>query len=380
MLVNCPLTSDKKMASQGPVDLSKLRDQVSRKAGDTREKGRLMLNHLEEYSALIDKLETLSQQTQHKVMVPMTSKAFMPGSLVHTNEILVLLGDNWFVETSAQKAAAIARRRVKACGEILDNLQKEYELVEGWKKQAGDLLKEKDDYIDIIEDYDPEAEMQWRERNKENKKRERKEAEDNKSDEDLLRRLEELEIEEALEEQLEAGEDDEDSDEYESEITSEESDVTDDEEEDEDGLSVTNLGMNQAVRPKVSWVNLEENANQNSALEPLRTLKFKHSASVDKDQTEYRNDSSVPQTPADLIHFSCQAPKSILKSRDSGVLRREEEGEEKREREPVSETEPEPAVQDTIVERDLSDKTELSEEPVRKVSKFKASRLQTKPS
>ena len=260
------------MASQGPgrnpLDLSKLREQVSLKAGDTKEKGRLMLQHREEYSTLIEKLETLSDLTQHKVMVPMTSKAFMPGSLVHTNEILVLLGDNWFVETSANNAAAIARRRVKACGDILDNLQKEFERVEGWRKQAGDLLKEKDDYIDIIEDFDPEAEMEWRERNKENKKRERKAAEENKSDEDLLRRLEELEIEEALEEQLDDGEDDEDADidgsedEYESEITSDESDVTE-EDEDEDGLSVTNLDINntKTVRRKVSWGNLEETVN-----------------------------------------------------------------------------------------------------------------------
>ena len=102
------------MASQGPpVDslaLSQLTEQVRLKAEATREKGRVMLQHREEYSTLADRLETLSDLTQHKVMVPMTSKAFMPGKLVHTNEILVLLGDNWFIETSAKNAAAIARR------------------------------------------------------------------------------------------------------------------------------------------------------------------------------------------------------------------------------------------------------------------------------
>merc|ERR550517_593747 len=198
--------------------------------------------------------------------------------------------------------------------------------------QAGDLLKEKDDYVDIIEDFDPQAEMEWRERNKESKKRERKAAEENKSDEDLLRRLEELEIEEALEEQLDDGEDDEDADidgsedEYESEITSDESDVTE-EDEDEDGLSVTNLDINntKTVRRKVSWGNLEETVNQNLAMEPLRTLTFQHSASDNQDRTEPQVESSVPRTPADLIHFSCKAPKSILKGGEREVLRREEE-------------------------------------------------------
>lgn len=38
----------------------------------------------------------------------------MPGQIVHTNEILVLLGDNWFVERSAKQAAAIVDRRMES--------------------------------------------------------------------------------------------------------------------------------------------------------------------------------------------------------------------------------------------------------------------------
>ena len=52
----------------------------------------------------MDKLETITDKITHEVMVPFTKKAFMPGHLVHTNEILVLLGDNWFVERSAKQA------------------------------------------------------------------------------------------------------------------------------------------------------------------------------------------------------------------------------------------------------------------------------------
>ena len=46
--------------------------------------------------------------------VPFGKLAFMPGQLVHTNEILVLLGDNWFVERSAKQAAEIVDRRMKS--------------------------------------------------------------------------------------------------------------------------------------------------------------------------------------------------------------------------------------------------------------------------
>ena len=37
----------------------------------------------------------------------------MPGQLVHTNKILVLLGDNWFVDRSASQAGDIVSRRIK---------------------------------------------------------------------------------------------------------------------------------------------------------------------------------------------------------------------------------------------------------------------------
>ena len=57
-----------------------------------------------------------------QVMVPLTSKAFMRGHLVHTNELLVLLGDNWFMEASAKRAAEVASRRLRECDNILEKV------------------------------------------------------------------------------------------------------------------------------------------------------------------------------------------------------------------------------------------------------------------
>jgi unconventional prefoldin RPB5 interactor 1 len=48
--------------------------------------------------------------------VPFGAMAFMPGQLQHTNEIMVLLGDDWFVERSAKQACEIVDRRLK--GEV----------------------------------------------------------------------------------------------------------------------------------------------------------------------------------------------------------------------------------------------------------------------
>lgn len=38
----------------------------------------------------------------------------MPGQLYHTNEIMVLLGDNWFAKRSAKQAIEMVERR-KQC-------------------------------------------------------------------------------------------------------------------------------------------------------------------------------------------------------------------------------------------------------------------------
>ena len=62
------------------------------------------------------------------------SKAFMLGQLVHTNEILVLLGDNWFAERSAKQAGQICQRRLIKCKDQLDKLREEKKLVQGWQK------------------------------------------------------------------------------------------------------------------------------------------------------------------------------------------------------------------------------------------------------
>lgn len=45
----------------------------------------------------------------------------MPGQLYRTNEVLVLLGDNWFSERTAYQANQIVERRLK--GITLPNIQ-----------------------------------------------------------------------------------------------------------------------------------------------------------------------------------------------------------------------------------------------------------------
>ena len=40
----------------------------------------------------------------------------------HDDKVLVLLGDNWFMEASAKKAAEVAARRLQECDKILEKV------------------------------------------------------------------------------------------------------------------------------------------------------------------------------------------------------------------------------------------------------------------
>ena len=88
----------------------------------------LLLNRTkfkDDYIALRTRLETLPNELRYNIMVPISKVAFMPGRLVNTNEILVLLGDNWFVEKSAKQSCELIDRRLKSIETFLDELVKE---------------------------------------------------------------------------------------------------------------------------------------------------------------------------------------------------------------------------------------------------------------
>lgn len=118
-----------------------------------------------DYEALGERLRTLPERVSHEVMVPLNSLAFMPGRLIHTNEVLVLLGDNWFVQRSASQAMDIAKRRAEQCKKMREELKAEREQRTNWIKYTDELHRESG-YADIREPYDPAEESAWRERHR----------------------------------------------------------------------------------------------------------------------------------------------------------------------------------------------------------------------
>ncbi|XP_074864634.1 unconventional prefoldin RPB5 interactor 1 isoform X2 [Carettochelys insculpta] len=88
-------------------------------------------------------------------MVPFGPLAFMPGKLVHTNEVTVLLGDNWFSKCSAKQAIGLVEHRKKHVRKALDDLQKVMKNFESRIEFTEDLQKMSDaagDFVDIREE------------------------------------------------------------------------------------------------------------------------------------------------------------------------------------------------------------------------------------
>lgn len=96
----------------------------------------------ESLTALRSTLQTLPDKTAHDIMVSMGSMAFFPGKLIHTNEITVLLGDNYFIERSAHQATGIVNRRLDGVKEETERLRKALENIKAEQKFSSQL----DDY------------------------------------------------------------------------------------------------------------------------------------------------------------------------------------------------------------------------------------------
>ena len=65
----------------------------------------------------------------------------MPGKIVKTNEVLVLLGDNWFVERSTKQSCEIIDRRLNGIEKHLEKLQKEIQMFKEKLSWTSDVAK-----------------------------------------------------------------------------------------------------------------------------------------------------------------------------------------------------------------------------------------------
>ncbi|XP_052894873.1 unconventional prefoldin RPB5 interactor-like protein [Anopheles moucheti] len=180
----------------------------------------------QEHMELKENLRMYQKAPKADIMIPIGTKAFLPGQLYHTGEVMVSHGCGYFSDCSSEQAQLIADRRIKLAEELLQKYERERSLYNdklevplAGEAFAGGNVQE------IVEAYDEEAEKRWREehryRVRQNKQKEAKERAANKnaaldiSDNELFTKLEEMELLEELEQEMDqlelpTGDDDDD--------------------------------------------------------------------------------------------------------------------------------------------------------------------------
>uniref|UniRef100_A0A8C1L7J2 Protein phosphatase 1 regulatory subunit 19 n=1 Tax=Cyprinus carpio TaxID=7962 RepID=A0A8C1L7J2_CYPCA len=208
------------MAATGKVKRSKDLPQGVERLKEEHRKVRME----KDYESLQERLRTLPDKLSYDIMVPFGPLAFMPGKLVHTNELTVLLGDNWFAKCSAKQANTLVEHRKKHVKNALDDLQKVMKNFQNRADFTDDLKKltgDTEGFLDIREEVINEEDFtkgKHRLAHKPNSKpkqeylleleedKEKKEEDEERktgllSEEELWARLDELEREEELQDE-----------------------------------------------------------------------------------------------------------------------------------------------------------------------------------
>lgn len=126
----------------------------------------------------------------------------MEGTIVHTNELMVLLGDNWFVERSAKESIDIINRRQTKIKTLIEKFNAEKAQHEIWLGMINSLYGKEGGFQEINEKCDEDEEKRWREvhrqKVREHKRREAEErAKMNISHEEMMKRLDKFELAES---------------------------------------------------------------------------------------------------------------------------------------------------------------------------------------
>ncbi|KFB36664.1 AGAP007637-PA-like protein [Anopheles sinensis] len=161
----------------------------------------------QEHLDLKENLRMYQKTPRADILIPMGTKALLPGQLYHTGEVLVSHGGGYFTECSSEQAQTIADRRVKLADEMLQKYDRERTLYSD--KLEMPFLNEAfaEGGREIIEPYDEQTEERWRaEHRRRVRESKQREAVDRKAkdqdDRELFEKLEEMELLEELENEM----------------------------------------------------------------------------------------------------------------------------------------------------------------------------------
>ncbi|XP_050538144.1 RNA polymerase II subunit 5-mediating protein homolog isoform X2 [Daktulosphaira vitifoliae] len=158
-----------------------------------------------EYEDLKKCLEEYPKELSASIMMPIGPKVFVRAQLCNTNEIIIRHGENIFTKQTAFQAKSVCDRQIKRCTNALAAIDKEKNFLSqnivARHQATTDVTQE------IIEPLDEAEEAIWRERHKIKEREYRQQLakmrkKNLKIENDALKRLEELELLETLEDDL----------------------------------------------------------------------------------------------------------------------------------------------------------------------------------
>lgn len=117
------------------------------------EKIKLWTNFRDDYKSLKNLVNVMQDKVRHPYRVPIAGSklAFVKGHIIHTNELTVLLGFNYFALRSARQAAQIIDRRLRDVELKLKDSEMAKARTEDWLLKANEYKCDKEKYVEIIE-------------------------------------------------------------------------------------------------------------------------------------------------------------------------------------------------------------------------------------
>ncbi|XP_006867363.1 PREDICTED: unconventional prefoldin RPB5 interactor-like [Chrysochloris asiatica] len=132
-------------------EVARLREEQEKVVTNCQEKIQHWKKVDNDYNALQERLSTLPDKLSYNIMVPFGPFAFMPGKLIHTNEVTVLLGDNWFAKCSAKQAVGLVEHRKEHIRKTIDDFKNVMKSFESRVEFTEDLQKMSDAAGDIVD-------------------------------------------------------------------------------------------------------------------------------------------------------------------------------------------------------------------------------------
>lgn len=163
------------------------------------------VNYLKELREL--DLNVFADKLTVPTLVPIGNRILFRGEIIHTNEITVSLGADYFAKCSLKQAEILKQHRIKDAETKVDMYEKEYDYLKSQIAFSNEnIYGTKAE--EIVEIYSEEEDKAWRIKHRQNVRKYKKDQQIQEkinnliSDEELWNRLDELELQEELENEL----------------------------------------------------------------------------------------------------------------------------------------------------------------------------------